>query len=430
MDKVLAGAIGHFWHNDLAIRKTDQKMERGYVRLNEHDEVEIASLNEDPRRRLFDESIPFPRSITGITEHGGIMALAITGRGSTIGFGHVASVLRYRAGAIVVGVNPNELRTAGIKSLTLYYSGLGSWAGIERADEEFGQDSRGILKTYSIALDGAVDETVGLSGGTQLKVSSHWSVTGPSDRRILATPTAITVQANRPRPANELRERLHWVHALACLAYSGFIVADGGAVIPDLGREGESPTYWDRRFMRRPKGAPEPTDHDFPMFRLASIGGIGGLGRWVRICEQHPRAVRPVVDEYLQGFRSPSVRLLEVASGIEYWVNRHRRSAGWAKASGSKALVLSKHVGKSFDQWTGNSANWARKFWDAYNGLKHEPSFTMDPRETAILAASGSLLLGVSVLNRAARSKAPAREIFGTGHFNWQLRDAVRDLVA
>jgi hypothetical protein len=428
LDKILSGTIGYFWPTVAALKTTDQEMERGYIRLNDRGEIEITSLNEDPHVRVFDRSVPIPRSITGITEYGGVLALGIAGRGSTMAFGPLASVLRYRAKVLLVDVHPDDLKTAKIKALTLYYSGLGRWAGIGRPDEEFGKDSTGLLKTYSVKLGSDVEDQVSLAGGINLAVSSHWSVTGPTDKRTLSTPTAITVEATRPRPINDLRDRLHWVHALACLAYSGFLVSDGGAAKPDPARDGIHPAYWDARFMRRPEGAPESGHSDFPMFTLGTIGGTDGLRRWVRICEQHPRAVRPVVDEYLQGFRSPSVRLLEVASGIEYWVNSHRRSTAWAKIAGSKAAVLSMHVGKVFNQWTGDAEKWAREFWDTYNGLKHEPSFALDPRKTALLAASGSLLLAVSLLDRAARSKQPSREILGSGHYNWQLRDAVRDL--
>ncbi|MDP9458771.1 MAG: hypothetical protein M3Q22_00500 [Actinomycetota bacterium] len=107
-------------------------------------------------------------------------------------------------------------------------------------------------------------------------------------------------------------------------------------------------------------------------------------------------------------------RLLELAAGIEYWVALHRRTTKWAAKRSdieSHAHGLALHIGKPFRDWVGDPAEWARRFWDTYNVLKHRPNETYDAYETSLLAESGAVLLQCALLNRAGGSRRPAQVI-------------------
>ncbi|MFJ6149948.1 ApeA N-terminal domain 1-containing protein [Micromonospora profundi] len=404
-------------------------MERGYLSRNDQGLIEIAALNEDPLSSWPTELQNLPKSVTAITDKGSALVLAITGSGHSTAFGPLASVRRYRARVLIAGLDPEQLRSDRVSSLTLYFPGIGRWSGLRSHDESWGHGEKGYLKSYSVKLESPADQIAKVGRSTELAISSHWQVSGPGDRRVLYTPTAVTCRTARPRPIRELRQRLIWFHALLCLAHFGFVTADGGAAIVDTSEQHERPDYWDSRFMFKPPGVSQPSEPAFPLFTLETLGGIGSLPRWLRLCENHPRATRPITDTYLRGGLSATVRLLEVASGIEYWVNAHSRSAAWARRKGPKSQLLAQHVGSSFHSWSGNGERWADEFWKTYNRLKHEPSFSPDYRTTALLAESGALLLTAALLNRVAGTKEPSRVIFGQADRTWQIRDALKEVL-
>ncbi|CAM3539166.1 hypothetical protein ISCU110981_07515 [Isoptericola cucumis] len=122
---------------------------------------------------------------------------------------------------------------------------------------------------------------------------------------------------------------------------------------------------------------------------------------------------------------------MEIAAAIEYWVSAHRRSAQWAQSSlgqGKFAANLAARVGAPFSEFVGDSMAWSRRFWNTNNLLKHEPNGQYDAYEVALLADTGAMLLQSALLNRIARTTAPARAIFDS-HRHHQLGEAIRDLL-
>ncbi|WP_238453127.1 hypothetical protein, partial [Micromonospora sp. ATA51] len=300
-DKVLGGAIGFYWTNRARLKRLNRKMERGYLSRNDQGLIEIVALDEDPAASWEMEAGELPKSVTAITDKGSALVLGIAGSGHTTAFGPRASVRRYRARVLIAGLDPEHLRSDRISSLTLYFPGIGRWSGLRAYDENFEHGEKGLLKTYSVKLESPTDQVAHVGRSMELVVSSHWQVSGPGDRRILYTPTAITCRSSRPRPIKELRDRLSWFHALLCLAHFGFVTADGGTATVDTDQEDERPDYWDTRFMFKPPGVPEPSELAFPLFTLQTLGGIESLPRWLRLCEKHPRATRPITETYLRG---------------------------------------------------------------------------------------------------------------------------------
>jgi len=422
------GGIGFFWINGERLQKTRRPSESGYIRLGDRNLIEVATLNENPNGAGVDP--PVPRSITAATEHGGLILLSIARHRGSLAFGggH-ASVHRYWARSLIAGVHPDDLRSDRVFELKLLFPSVHRWAGLTAATERFQSDKDSRLAGYSVELSSPEGLTVQLSPTLQLTIAAHWSVTGPTDRRILYTPTSIACTSTRPRPINDLRKVLSWVHGLLCLCHGGCVIADGGTAVPDCEPNGMTPTYWDTRFMVCPRSAPEP-ELSLPFLQLGTVGGVSALARWLRLCERHPRAVRPVIEPYAGVGRSASVRMLEVAAAIEYWINCHRRSAAWARKHSLKPLNLAESVGKHLATWVGDSKIWADLFWETYNGLKHEPGYSPDPDHVGVLAESGALLLTTALLDRIARNKMPAKVIFGDAHRTWQLRDAVQELVS
>ena len=371
----------------------------------------------------------WPHSITSITEIGAILLLSFAGHGSTMVGGPSASVRRYRAKSLIFDANLDELASDRVSKLTLNFPSIGQWSGLNAANEHIRTATNGLARTYTVELSAEESFATEVDGGYRISVSAHWAVKGPTDRRILHTPTAISIESKRPRPVEELRILLRQVHGLLCMAYSGYILAADGTAAPHLKVGTRTTEYWDQSFMARPSPAPIP-NLDFPRFTLATIGGIGSLRRWSRLCNSHPRAIEPLIGPYTHAERSVPVRMLEVASAIEYWVNSHKRVAAWAKSYKPPSLALARHVGKSFADWTGNSERWATQFWDTYNALKHEPNSSVDLRWTSILADSGELLLKSAILDRIALNKAPSNLILGGSVHDWQLRDSVRKMIS
>ena len=89
--------------------------------------------------------------------------------------------------------------------------------------------------------------------------------------------------------------------------------------------------------------------------------------------------------------------------------------------------VLSAHVGSAFAEWIGDPEAWSTELWDTYNRIKHAVTFEQDDWWLQDLAESARLLLTAALLNQVAVSKEPSRQIFGTGHRIWQLRDRLQE---
>ena len=56
---------------------------------------------------------------------------------------------------------------------------------------------------------------------------------------------------------------------------------------------------------------------EVPMFWLEQIGGMNGLKRWLELCHEHSRLVKPVVNYLRRGIASPELRLMESAAAMD-----------------------------------------------------------------------------------------------------------------
>jgi hypothetical protein len=180
---------------------------------------------------------------------------------------------------------------------------------------------------------------------------------------------------------------------------------------------------WNGALMRALPAVESLTPKQVPAFDLASIGGINGLKRWIRLAESYSLAARVVTDRYRMGHTRAVDAIRDAANGIEYWVNAHRRTAKWPQLpkdikNPSPAKALARHIGGPFTTWVGNPNKWAEDFWSAYNQLKHEPNFIFESYNLADLATSGRLLLAAALLNRVALSKTPSKHLFGSAEYH------------
>lgn len=87
-------------------------------------------------------------------------------------------------------------------------------------------------------------------------------------------------------------------------------------------------------------------------------------------------------------------------------------------------------MGAPFREWIGDPVGWARRFWDAYNLLKHRPNESYDPYEISLLARTGAVLLQCAVLNRAGASRRPAQAICQSHRYYELGRQARESLVS
>ncbi|MFI2666768.1 hypothetical protein [Micromonospora carbonacea] len=436
---VLGGSIGWFWPADIKPRDISEDPERGYLRLLPTNLVELTSLDENPFEDRNSSALRRPRLITGATENGGVLILNITGRGTktTIG-GSTASVRSYRAQSVLVGLAIDRVRSEKLTSISAHFFGLSSWLGVSAVSEKRHISERSRIKAFEVRVESPPEQVVKIGGGREVAISAYWNATGSEDRRTIFAPGQIECRSARPKTLRELREPILRIQDLMSWCFDGFIRSESGLAEPDLSEEPDAfPKLWDKHLMTVPGAVAEARNKDFPILRLSDIGGIRALGRWLNLCDKHLRAVRPLIEPFRQGKASPPLRMLEVASAMEYWVATHKRTTQWAKVKCrlpkhngcGYAWTLANHVGGTFSQWVGDRDAWAHSFWETYNKLKHEPGYVVDEYKLNVLADTGALLLAADVLSRVAGNKAPARSLFADTSHTWQLQRQVQQLL-
>lgn len=443
IESIQRGTIGWFWTGYKRLPSLKRSPDQGYVRLGNDNRIHLTLLNETDIKSLAENVTDpeIPRIVLGATEHGGLILLDLRGYRSELRYGgSSASVMHYYGQSIVAGVNLRKIRSNRLKSISAHFFGTSHWFDVRPVDEKLSlHPNSNLIKSYSISVDHDPGQTETISEGREIVIARTWLTTGPADRRTVHAPISISCRSRSPKDLFHLRRPLLYIQDLISLAYGGLVVADGGRAEPDSIEEHSSmPRFWDGLLMSATPNAALAKDTGFPLFHCSDIGGLSGLRRWIKLYDSHARAVHPVVGHYRTGHVFPPLRLLEVASGIEYWVAIHRRSTKWAHTICSKckkgnrlcgyAWTLASHVGQDFGDWVGDPHRWACEFWSTYNRLKHEPSYSIDPYEVSLLAESGSLLLAAALLNRISRSKTPSKLIFTRGRY-WALRGELREML-
>jgi hypothetical protein len=436
----MSGAAGYFW--DYVPRELDLETSLpGYVQLQDDGYFHIVVVTNHAKSATdWDgQDRGYPNSIVGMTNVRGSLFFDFAGMSESNIIGATrASTRTFKARSSIVGISLHELKTDKIRSLSIRMPNLTKWSGLNHIKETFtkGDDQR--IKSWTGGVDSSEPIFGELGNGLRLSVSTSWSVSGPSDNRIVSAPLVISTEAKRPRNWQDLIEPLIAVQDLINLAHKGHVVANGGTAILDVNPDyqpSSAPEFWSDRLMRLPKGSGAPTSmNEFPAFNLSHIGGMKGIRAWIRLDNDHPRATGPLVNTYRYGRSGVEMRLMEVALGIEYWTKANNRLK-WAKPAkiGGRTEklpnALARKVGRPFADFVGNPNIWSELFWDTYNSLKHAPNFQYDIDSIYYLGESGALLLEAALLNRVAGNSMPARAIFAS-HRNYRIGEQIAKLVS
>ena len=433
MDKrlreVLEGGIGYFWLcDDDAISELDDEAARaGFIRRRV-DTVEVDVLHDDPAHLLMTDD-PLPRALVGVTEHTGVIVPELRGRTRNMrsGAGR-ASAETLRSQTLVVDPDVVGAKSSLFTSVSAYFQGNGllPGAGFDVIETDVRVDANNRAQSATIHLKPTTDVVRRLSASLDLCFTAGWSFQESDDlRQVVDTALEIEVRSARPLAFSGLLQPLLRCQEFLCLAFGGFVGAEGGRAGRD--DDAERAHVWNATLMPTALASHVPVlaNKEPALFRLDDLGGLDVFGRWIRLCKKHPRAVSPIVNVFRRGAASDDVRLLELAAAMEYWVARHRRSSSWTSAGDNHAEAIALHVGAPFHRWTGDSARWAERFWFNYTQLKHDPSFVPDGMEIKVLQEVAYLLLVAELMNRIAKSKRPGATIFGE-HSRWQLRDWTR----
>ncbi|MFI2297177.1 hypothetical protein [Isoptericola sp. NPDC019571] len=429
---LMDGSIGRFWADVGHLGSCEESMP-GFVRLaddGDHLLLDLLAPGGVPAESRF----PLPRSITATTSAGGALFLDVRGvRGASTLGGYRVATRTYRAGAVVFGVQLPDLLSDEFREVTAFFPGVGRWAGLAGSKATPTTDEQGRMTGFSLSTQAATTQSEQLGRGRTLGMSTHWEVQGPEDRQTLYAPVSFSVASERPADWSDLIQPLLSVQGLISLAYDGLVLADGGRATIDLRKPPlEGPKWWTARLMQRPRGARIPrAPTEIPTFFLQTLGGMAGVRRWVGLTRRYPRATGPLLSRHRYGDVNVETQLLEIAAGIEYWVTVHRRTRQWANrksGQGGYAGALAAWVGAPFANLVGDPDAWARRFWTTYGLLKHQPNGRYDGYEVSLLAGCGAVLLECALLNRAARTAAPARAICDS-HRHVSLGARMRELL-
>ncbi|MFC6080164.1 ApeA N-terminal domain 1-containing protein [Sphaerisporangium aureirubrum] len=418
VDNEFEGSIGFFWpFNGKLPNLQASEPERGYVH-RDGGWLIIETLDEDVARKFsVRQAEGSPLGIAALLPEKSVLFLENIRSGWIQRSGYRASSRRCRARTAISNIPFDRLLSSKVKALSANFHGVGDWAGLSATKESRDQDEHGRIQSWTVTLKSANAISHPLRQGRSLMISTTWKVGGDEDRRVLSAPVTIGCSSLRPRDVWDLLQPLLHVQGLLNLAWDGFVAADTGSAELHLKKKdgvdlSTRPEMWNGALMVPLAGVSAPKSmNENPLFSLSALGGIAGLTRWIRLCDEHPRAINPVINRYRYGPTTAETTLLDIASAIEYWV-KCNRPAAWANAMYAQALAG--RVGNHFTKWVGDPEKWGRDFWRTYNKLKHEITYAVDPHSVSDLAQSGRLLLAAALLDRAACSKAPSRQLFNT----------------
>ena len=421
--KVLQGNVGLFWPQEYQGRVDlrDDVLLRGYIHQKNDLLVEVRALDErDDGGSLGSTSRPRAEALFGAAEQTGILIPEVLGTGRTTQYGGSrASVLSYRARALMTGVDVWSAKSSRLQMASLNFeagldfSGLSAIQGSQKVDPKthLVTEATFTLRAGSSPLNGGKYKAFDLS------LAADWATSGTSTRRTLSSGLSIQLSAARPRPFGDFRPLLLGIQDLLNLAYDRFVPADVGRAVVH-GCDDHTRSYlWMEEAMVPPPHVTRThaREETYPLFTLADVGGSDGFRRWLSVRERFPDAAVVVASGFRDGGSRQPSRLLEVAAAIEYYVNVNRKAGAiWARkaTAPSHAEALARHVGRPFKLLIGDHAIWANKFLATYNGVKHDPGFQRDPEEMRLLSWSGQILLLAALLDRTSRTKAPSRRIF------------------
>lgn len=430
--------MGHFWLDLATYNRADTSWQGHAEEQDGYLAIRTIKRSDEglPQLRV----TPIPDAVYGATEVGGTIAYDIRGvpENSVMG-GNKISVRSYLARGFVVGVDPNEVASAKIVSITAYFYGLVMWSGAKAAQIDYGKQPDGRVDTVNYTIRRVTPISAKISDRRTLEIGVTWEASERQfDQFSASTPLAFTIAKSRPGTWRELIRPVIAFQDLISLAYDAFVPCVGGSLVPHY-RKGVEPSkgaLWSTSLMDFPDGVKRASEKsERPTFSLAAIGGAPGVRRWLLLAETHPRAVGPLTSARRFGMTTVEVELINIAVAIEYWVGACKKDSGsrpqWTKVKNrGYAELLAMHVGSEFREFVGgDECKWARLFWDRYTALKHDPLVSYDSYEISTLMRSGRILLMCALLNRVAGSKEPTRWICQSTQF-YGLGERIQDLMA
>lgn len=380
----------------------------------ETDRLSLAVIDPDPFTMLSSGGAHASvEGLLGITERNGVVLLNMTSVGATGRFGGSgASVKRFGCLTALSGADLSLFSGLEMsEAAAVFPKGL-SWAGMSAVSDHVTHDAQGRVQQVDLKVASVGGPLkVGLSHSRALELDADWSVNPADAGRRIDAGLRVMTSAKRARSAEQLIQPILMVQDLLAIAYRSPVLASSAQA--RLRNYNEPSQMWDwRLFSDNAHVGRSPEQRDDPRFRIHELGGAAGVARWVTLVETHPRAVAPL-RHHRVGAGTPSSRLLEIASAIEYWVAVHRKKkVAWARRGGTHAEAVALNAGRPFvDFVDGRVSKWSTLFWSTYNNIKHNPTAVFDNTELHLLALSGLFLLEMAMLNRCAGSQAPGRAL-------------------
>lgn len=419
---ILDGSLGFFWPQEASQAVIKEQLARPSFIQYQDRAVNLKLLVEnvfEAMPRAF-EKTPIPMGFVGVCEGTGaiVMDISRSGGGNLAIGGHRASTENFTAQTVVATNEALDAHQLLLHEATIRLAGtkLFDWAHQEAYDSTVRTDpATKRVQSATLELLPTTPETASIPGFGDVIVAADWSL-GTRTETVVSVDLALelTVRTRRPTPSREVLGRLGSLQLLVSAVFDGLVAADGGwAKLPGLDSKG---ALWNSVLMGEPAGThvKPHSEKDLPFVDLPLIGGVAGLSRWIRLSDQHPRVMAPIVNRWRRGRVSPALQLVECAVAIEYWVAYHRRRAKWANESNNYPLMAAKQAASEFGDFVGDREVWAERLWDNYGALKHRPHANIDASEVAVLGESCYFLLLGLLLDRIADSKRPSRTLSET----------------
>ncbi|GAB4969265.1 hypothetical protein MAHJHV53_28610 [Mycobacterium avium subsp. hominissuis] len=440
LQELMDGTTGHFWTKVDDILNLAEAA-NGHVELRDDGLLHIETLTSlELVRSMYASATAtreIPRAIYGSTKPAGAVFYDVAGMSSSNIIGGVrASSAAYRLRSVLCGVNLRNVASDKLTRMLVTFPKVTFWSGIGGVATKIEKDELGRSQSVDVKLRSAKDISGPMRRGIKLSFSSHWSITGPDDVRMLKNPLAVITKSTKPKDWWRHLEPILAVQDLINMAYQGFVVADVGTADIDVKQKdprSRSPELWISRIMTVPPGSTAPESmNEIPVFNLPQIGGIRGIDGWIELSHKFGRATGPISKIYrFGGGLAAETRCMEIAAAIDYWSEIHRRAGlAWAaKSNGSLTEVLAKFVGPAFAEFVGDIKVWSKIFRDTYNRIKHEPVFSYEGEDVYNITRSAEILLQSALLNRVARNKKMTH-IVCDSHRNYDVGIEVKKIVA
>lgn len=421
VQSLLEGRLGHFWVLPTAEVTLDDTLARpGWVqRVGPAINVKLLAEDYMTAVRHAIRRSDLPHAFVGRCEGTGVAVLDIWGPGGSMVTpgGSRASTQGYNAQTVLATDDVHQMEAALLNEATFRVVGADpfDWADHRAYDSNVEVDPETKrVRSASLHLLPTGEDAAPIPGLGEVALQADWTLGTHTDTGVsVDLALEFTVRSRRPLQSRDLLRHLGSVQLLLSSVFDGRVVGEGGwARFPGLD-EDEKAGLWNSVLMHQSDGTTiKPYRGNVsPFVDLSDLGGVAGLSRWIRLLDQHPRAVAPIINRWRRGGGSPQLQLIECAIAIEYWVAFHRSTTKWANENKFWPLLASKKAAPEFGDLVGDRTVWADRFWSCYTALKHDPYATLDMDEVAVLSESAYYLVLGLMLDRVARSKAPTRRL-------------------